>query len=51
MLNSRVKKQISNTQDGIKKIRAQGAKMILDRTSNGEFGKVQDILDSIISEF
>lgn len=51
MMDSEARKGIFSFQDNIKTVRALGAKMIMDRTSNGEFGKANDVLDSIISMY
>ena len=49
VLDPDTRKILVNYAESIKKIRKIGAQMIIDRTSNGEFGRVGDILDGIIS--
>ena len=50
LLNSEVRKQLFINAQNIQRIRDIGKQMIMNRTSNGQFGLVDDILDSIISE-
>jgi high-affinity K+ transport system ATPase subunit B len=50
MFNSDARKALFSNANNIQKIRDIGKQMIMDRTSNGQFGVAEDVLDSIISE-
>ena len=50
MLNSESRNALFVYAREIQKIRDIGKQMIIDRTSNGQFGLVDDVLDSIISK-
>ena len=51
VLDNEFRKSVLSFADNIKWTREIGTGMILDRTSNGKFRPLGDILDCIISEF
>jgi hypothetical protein len=50
MINSEARRALLKNANNIQTIRDIGKQMIIDRTSNGQFGLADDVLDSIISK-
>ncbi|XP_063680877.1 cholesterol 24-hydroxylase-like [Bolinopsis microptera] len=49
MCDAEARKCLSTNSDNIRRIRRLARQLIMDRTSNGQFGVAEDILDSIIN--
>ena len=51
MLDSKTRKIVFDCANDIAKTREIGKKLVVQRTSDGTFGKVEDILDYVISKY
>ena len=51
MLDSKTRKIVFDCANDITKTREIGKKLVVQRTSDGTFGKVEDILDHVISKY